>query len=94
MTPEGKVTQHLIRRVKELGGTTRKVSWEGRVGAPDRLVFLRGLTAWFELKAVGGKPTQAQLREHELLRKHGQTVYLCYGTNDVDMAVHNIVARS
>lgn len=37
---ESKIEAHLIKRVKEIGGETRKVQWIGRDGAPDRLVML------------------------------------------------------
>lgn len=37
---ERNVEQHLVARVKALGGEVRKVKWIGRRGAPDRLVLL------------------------------------------------------
>jgi hypothetical protein len=37
---ERDIERHLVKRVKELGGDVRKVSWVGRQGAPDRLVML------------------------------------------------------
>ena len=40
MLRESKIEAHLIKRVKEIGGETRKVQWIGRDGAPDRLVML------------------------------------------------------
>lgn len=64
---ESTVEDHLIERVKALGGHTRKVKWIGRNKAPDRRVMLPGryLTSaasqrareprsfWIELKAEG-----------------------------------------
>lgn len=40
---ERDIERHLVRRVKELGGDCRKVTWQGRRGAPDRLVMLPGV---------------------------------------------------
>jgi hypothetical protein len=37
---ESAIEHRLVKRVKELGGEVRKVKWEGRRGAPDRLVML------------------------------------------------------
>jgi hypothetical protein len=37
---ESTVEQHLVKRVKALGGEVRKVQWIGRRGAPDRIVML------------------------------------------------------
>jgi len=39
---ESLIEKHLVRRVAEAGGETRKVRWVGRNGAPDRLVLLPG----------------------------------------------------
>lgn len=39
---EAQIEQHLVQRVKALGGEVRKVKWIGRGGAPDRLVMLPG----------------------------------------------------
>jgi hypothetical protein len=60
---ESAVEAYLVERVKKLGGEVRKVSWQGRKGAPDRLVMLPGCdapgwfksdrTIWVELKAEG-----------------------------------------
>tara|TARA_R100001129_G_scaffold146149_2_gene107425 strand:- start:503 stop:838 length:336 start_codon:yes stop_codon:yes gene_type:complete len=37
---EKDVERVLVRGIKQLGGDVRKLSWVGRRGAPDRLVFL------------------------------------------------------
>ena len=72
---ERDVESALVERVAQLKGEVRKVAWPGRVGAPDRLVFLKGHPAIFvELKRPGGRPRPSQLREHERLRAVGQTV--------------------
>jgi len=61
---EHNIEDHLVKRVRELGGEVRKVKWIGRRNAPDRLVMVppvirstnpRSLnsqprTLWVELK--------------------------------------------
>lgn len=81
---ERDIERHLVKRVKELGGEVRKVTWIGRRGAPDRLVMLPpeyngdweqdAATIWVELKAPGVEPEDYQLREHTRMRALGQRV--------------------
>ena len=71
---ESKIEAHLVQRVKALGGEVRKVKWIGRNSAPDRLVMINGNSFWAELKAPGEKPTPAQSREHERMRRMGQRI--------------------
>lgn len=79
---ESVIENHLVARVRELGGEVRKVQWLGRRGAPDRLVMLPGCrdstvagnTIWVELKAPGEKAKPHQKREHERMRAMGQRV--------------------
>lgn len=69
-TPEGKVAKHLKAKVKSLGGTTRKVRWEGRNSAPDLLVLIPGERPHLvETKRLGKDATPAQEREHQRLRE-------------------------
>lgn len=59
---ERTVEQHLVARVKALGGEVRKVKWIGRRGAPDRLVLLPTLLAAMVVKVgVTGDDTQVDL---------------------------------
>lgn len=76
MTPEGKIVQRFNRLCSEYGFSNRKVSYEGRIGAPDRLLLMPGHHAFFELKAPGKKPMKAQLVEHQRLREAGFLVYV------------------
>lgn len=48
---ESTIEKHLVKRVKELGGEARKVTWVGRQGAPDRLVML---PRWLGPKWING----------------------------------------
>lgn len=84
MTPEGKNCAYLQKRVRSMGGDTRKVSYEGRVGAPDRLVLLPGRHFFIEMKAPGEKPRPHQLVEHERLKEAGFRVYVCDSPESID----------
>jgi hypothetical protein len=85
---EAQVEAHLVRRVKALGGETRKVIWPGRRGAPDRLVLLPGEALFVELKRPKhGRLEPHQLREHARLRASGFTVAVLSTPAEVDAAL-------
>lgn len=72
---EREIEAHLVRRVKEAGGTAYKFTSPQRRSVPDRLVLMPGGRALFvECKRPGAKPTPAQAREHDRLRALGFTV--------------------
>ena len=73
---ERDIKAHMLRRVAELGGRARKVTWEGRTGAPDWRVMLPHKRFWLELKAPGEKPTPRQIREHNAMRRMGEVVHV------------------
>lgn len=85
MPLEREVESYLKKRVKALGGEVRKVRWIGRNGAPDRLVLFPEMFISFfvELKP-GGKWDAHQLREAQVLRRSGLTVYLAATIEQVD----------
>ena len=88
MTPEGKIEAYLRKRVLETGGRIRKLSWIGRRGAPDRLIWWPGpLLTFVELKAPGKKPTKQQAREHARLREDGFDVLVVDSMEAVDRFV-------
>lgn len=62
-TPEGRVSAALRQAVIRYGGEIRKVQWQGRVGAPDWLVMLRGGALFVEAKAPGEVPRRSQIVE-------------------------------
>ena len=72
---ERDIEQALVKRVRRLGGMAEKFTTPGRRSCPDRLVTLPGGRIIFaELKRPGGKPTDAQLRDHEKRRLLGADV--------------------
>lgn len=63
---ESAIERAFVARVKSLGGIAEKFTSPGRRSVPDRLVTLPGgVIIFVELKRPGGKPTVAQLRDHE-----------------------------
>ena len=87
---ERDIEDYLVTRVKQRGGTVRKVKWIGRRGAPDRFVIIPqrvgtgGWSVWVELKAPGRKPTAGQLAEHRELECMGQRVEVIDSIEGVD----------
>ena len=72
MTLEKDVEAALVRRVKALGGLCEKFTSPGRRSVPDRLVTMPdGHIIFVELKRPGGKPTEAQLKDHAKRRELG-----------------------
>ena len=72
MILEKDVEAALVRRVKALGGLCEKFTSPGRRSVPDRLVTMPdGKIIFVELKRHGGKPTEAQLKDHAKRRELG-----------------------
>ena len=72
MTLEKDVEAALVRRVKSLGGLCEKFTSPGRRSVPDRIITMPGGQIIFvELKRPGGKPTEAQLKDHAKRRGLG-----------------------
>ena len=87
---ESKLEHYLDARVKSLGGFTRKVTYQGRTGAPDRWCFLPGgIFFMVELKAPGKKPRSHQEVEINRLNELGQHAYIA----DSKEAVNEILRR-
>lgn len=97
-TPEGKVKDHLKKRVEQYGGELLFVRYIGRNGCFDtRMRFRGGRTwvektqqyvnnAWVETKAVtaSGVLSVAQVREFDLLRQYGEDAYVLNSIEAID----------
>lgn len=81
------VESYLVQRVKETGGTVRKVRWDGHPGAPDRLCGWPGRHGLVELKRPKGKAEAHQAREHDRLRAIGFRVDVIDTKEGVDAYV-------
>ena len=90
-TPEGKIQKYAKERFEAIGGLVRKLSYEGRSGAPDLLVILPDSIVWFvEVKKdENTKPDPHQLREHERMRKRGANVFVVGSFKQVDDLIAN-----
>lgn len=83
---ESKIEKHLIKELKKIGITTRKLRWLGVDGAPDRVIFAKG-GIYVELKAPGKEPRENQLREHEKMRAAGMKVIVIDSIEQVNYLV-------
>ncbi|EDV1712480.1 VRR-NUC domain-containing protein [Salmonella enterica subsp. enterica serovar Enteritidis] len=90
-TPEGRVQKYAKERLEAIGGLVRKLSYEGRSGAPDLLVILPGGIIWFvEIKKdENTKPDPHQLREHERMCKRGANVFVVGSKKQVDKLIEH-----
>jgi len=84
MTPEGKVKEYLVARIRQLGGEVRFAAWIGRKDCPDCRIMLPGRLCWVETKAKGEKSRPSQEREHAKMRALGETVLVIATKEDVD----------
>jgi hypothetical protein len=74
---ESKIENAVCGYADRKGMWVRKFVSPGRRSAPDRIFGFHGRVFWIEFKAPGKKPTPLQAAEHEKMRKHGLTVYVC-----------------
>jgi len=81
---ESIIEGYLVERALLAGAEIRKVKWLGRRAAPDRCIMFKGATVWVETKSTGKKPDPHQLREHERMRRAGQTVIVIDSIEEVD----------
>jgi hypothetical protein len=83
---ESTVEKYLHEQVVKAGGDTRKVTYPGRRGAPDRLILWPGGQMEFvETKAPDGKLESWQEREHKRLRDLEFRVSVLWDKKQVDM---------
>lgn len=72
---ENKIEKYLCEQATLRNAVVRKVTYQGRRGAPDRwLFFPDGMLLIVECKAFGETPDPLQLHEMKVLRKHGYAV--------------------
>ena len=91
---ESTVEQYLKTQTEARKGEVRKVVWQGRRGAPDRLVMLPVTTGFpptfVELKAPGKSPRIAQEREFLKMRSLGCRVVVIDSFEGVDKLLEGI----
>lgn len=81
MTPEGKITAAIVRRLKQLRAEGVAVEWlkiagspMQRAGWPDLLVVVRGTTLYVEIKSPAGRLSKLQAEQIKRLRAAGAMV--------------------
>lgn len=82
---ENKVEKYLQSEVQRLGGFTRKVTYQGRAGAPDQWAFFPGGNLLIvECKAEDGIVDALQQHEINTLRSSNFNAVIAYTKADVD----------
>jgi hypothetical protein len=82
---ENKVEAYLQKRVTELGGFTRKVTYQGRAGAPDQWCFFPGGRLLIvECKAEDGTLDALQAQEIRQLKRYEFEAHVAYTKEDVE----------
>lgn len=94
MTPEGKLVAYLKKRASAEGFRVRKLSYEGRHGAPDRLILAPGAAVFVEVKAPGQKPRPEQTRELAILNASGLHACWVASEEDIDSVLTELSLRS
>ena len=80
---EREIERLAVKQAKKAGWESRKLSWIGVSGAPDRLFARRetptrvGRIVFIEFKQLGKKPTLLQADEIKFLKESGAEVYVC-----------------
>ncbi|MCM1516203.1 MAG: VRR-NUC domain-containing protein [Paraprevotella sp.] len=87
---ESSVERYLDVQVRKRGGITRKLVYQGRRGAPDRMVLLEGRLFFVELKRPGEKPRPDQIAEMKVLEKFGQDTRVIDSREQVDAFLNGI----
>ena len=92
---ESSVENYLIERVKAHGGDTRKVTYQGRKGAPDRWCFFPGNRLLIvECKRPKKKKLDPlQEVEVEWLQKMGQTATWLNTKEQVDVVLKEFLGE-
>ena len=81
---ENKVERYLDSEVRKLSGITRKWVSPGRDGVPDRIVIIKGIIIFVEVKTSDGDLSSVQEREQQRLADNGAEVFTIYGAFGVD----------
>jgi len=91
VTPEGKIENYLIDRVRGSGGRIRKLKWIGRNGAPDRILWWPGrmsVVVFVEVKAPGEKPDGQQEQEIAVMKKDDLYVHVVDSKESIDRLIY------
>lgn len=73
---ECQIEDTVVSRACRAGWFVRKVVWQGRRDAPDRVFAKDGRVVWIEFKAPGKEARFSQRIEHGLMRAAGMEVHV------------------
>lgn len=74
---EAPMEDWVCERAEKAGWLQRKLKWQGRRNAPDRLFAKDGRVVLIEFKRTGEKPRSTQKTEIELLQQAGVEAHSC-----------------
>lgn len=89
-TPEGRVAAALRSATIARRWETRKLKWEGRVGAPDYFILAAGRVFLIECKQPGARPRSSQMLEFERLNAAGLDVLVIDDAADAEPLANEI----
>lgn len=73
---EKQIEAKVCEYAKTKGVLAYKFTSPARAAVPDRMFILNGRVFFIEFKREGQKPTEAQDREHDRLRRHKVNVFV------------------
>ena len=92
MITEAALQRYFKRQCKEHGIYWRKLTFEGRRGAPDTLIAIIGRAVFVELKSPTGKGKLSKLQEREIghMRDAGLDVRVIQTKEEVDDIIREL----
>ena len=81
---ENTVEGYLVREIEKRGWDIDKFTTPGRKGAPDRIIFAKGMTVYAECKSPVGSLSESQKEYIRKLCRHGLPVFVTYTRDAVD----------
>jgi len=84
MDSEKSIEKYLRERINALGGRAYKWVSPGNTGVPDRIVIVRGMVLFIELKNETGVLTTNQRVQLRRLRQYGMQAGVLSSKHDVD----------
>ena len=82
---ESAVEDYLRKKILAEGGKSYKFTSPGNSGVPDRIVILRGLVVFVELKQDTGTLGKIQKAQIAQMTAQGAKVHVVYGKKGVDL---------
>lgn len=81
---ESDLERWAMAKARKQGWWARKFASPQRRSAPDYIFGKDGHVFWVEFKATKGRITPLQEQEHDDMRAHGLSVYVCWSKADFE----------